>query len=172
MAQVPGARTDRPPTIRGATAETIAVAAASAFAGAALLSQTVVVPSWRATPPAEFLRHFPRYGPATGLTVFPFEVAAMLSLGVATWRAWRQRRPGKSAWAAATAGMAGTFVLLVYFVPANLALLGATYHPGSVPGALATWNRWNWLRTGLGLASACVAAAALRTGRAARVTAR
>lgn len=141
-------------------AQTVAAASACAFAGGALLSQTVIVPIWRAMPPATFLQHFPRYGPTTGLTVFPFEVAAMLTLGAATWRAWRRRSPRRAYWAAASACMAGTFVLLVYFVPHNLALLDPAFPVGSVPGALADWNRWNWARAGLGIASACLAVAA------------
>lgn len=55
--------------------DTTAVAATSAFAGGALLTQTVIVPYWRAMDPVAFLSHFAISGPATGATVFPFEVA-------------------------------------------------------------------------------------------------
>ncbi|MFE3290490.1 hypothetical protein [Rhodococcus sp. NPDC059234] len=152
---------------RGArVVDTTAVAATSAFAGGALLTQTVIVPSWRAMEPAAFLRHFAVYGPVTGATVFPFEVASILLLAVTTRSAVRSHRPGRLAWALATSGMVGTLLPLpIYFVGANLAMLDPTFPPAAVQAELTAWYRWNWVRTGLGLASAVLACGALTAGR-------
>lgn len=141
---------------------TIAMAATSAFAGGALLTQTVIVPYWLAMAPAAFLRQFAAYGPATGATVFPFEVASVLLLSITTYSTVTSRRPGRLTWALATAGMVGTFLLLpIYFVGANLAMLDPAFPLQAVHAELTTWYRWNWVRTGLGLASAALACHAL-----------
>ncbi|ETK37730.1 DUF1772 domain-containing protein [Microbispora sp. ATCC PTA-5024] len=155
------------PGRRGGVADTMAVAATAAFAGGALLSQTVLVPEWRAMDPAAFLARFAVSGPVTGATVFPFELASVVSLGIVTYTAVRRHRPGRLLWVLATAGMAGTIALLpIYFVGANLALLDPSFPPQEVHAQLATWYRWNWVRTGLGLGSAVLACVALATGRA------
>ncbi|WIV55814.1 DUF1772 domain-containing protein [Amycolatopsis nalaikhensis] len=142
---------------------TLALAATAAFAGGALLTQTVIVPSWRAAPPEVFLARFATEGPITGATVFPFELASLVLLALSI--------RGSSArwwWAAATVCSAGTFVLLLYFVPANLALLDPAFPPRDVAGALAAWNRWDWLRTGLGVAATAFAVGAQLSVRAER----
>lgn len=138
---------------------TLSTAATAAFAGGALLSQTVIVPSWRAAPPEVFLARFATEGPITGLTVFPFELASLIFLGTTTYSAAKHRRPARL-WAAATACLAGTFALLLYFVPANSAMLDPAFPPGEVASALATWNAVNWVRTGLAFAGATLAAIA------------
>jgi hypothetical protein len=134
----------------------IAVAATAAFAGGALLSQTVVVPAWRAMAPAAFLRDFAVSGPVTGATVFPFEaLSVVLLVAVAV----RGRRP---LWMLAALCMVGSVVLLpVYFVPANAAMLDPAFPVHAVRAELAGWYRWNWGRTGCGLAAAVLAVAAL-----------
>jgi hypothetical protein len=142
--------------------DTTAVAATSAFASGALLTQTVIVPQWRAMDPAAFLRHFAMYGPATGATMFPFEVASAVLLAITTYSAVKSHRPGRLTWALATSAMIGTFVLLpIYFVPANLAMLDPAFSPQSVHAELTAWYYWNWIRAGLGLASAVLACIAL-----------
>lgn len=137
--------------------EDTALAVTAAFAAGALLSQTVIVPGWRAMSPETFQQRFTAMGPATGLTVFPFEVASMLALGAVACRAIRHRRPDRIAWALAAGCMAGTLVTLVYFVPTNLALLHGSYPLAALPGVLTGWYRVNWVRTGLGLAAAVLA---------------
>jgi hypothetical protein len=146
--------------------EATAVATTAAFAGGALLSQTVIVPNWRRMDPDAFLRDFPTFGPATGATVFPFEVASVVLLGITAYSTAKSRRPGRLFWALATSGMAGTLALVpMYFLRANLAMLDPAFPRHAVHAELATWYRWNWVRTGLGLASAALACAALSTGR-------
>lgn len=132
---------------------TLSTATTAAFAGGALLTQTVIVPSWRAAPPATFLARFATEGPVTGATVFPFELASLVLVVAATVTAVKHRDPVWP-WGAATVCLAGTFAMLGYFVPANLALLGPGFPPGEVPAALAEWNRWDWVRAGLGVAAA------------------
>jgi hypothetical protein len=153
--------------------DTTAVAVTSAFAGGALLTQTVIVPHWRAMDPAAFLPHFAIYGPATGATVFPFEVASVLLLGSATYSTVKSHRPGRLAWALATSAMVGTFLLLpIYFVGANLAMLDPAFPPQAVHAELTAWYHWNWVRTGLGLASATLACSALTASRGENATPR
>ena len=151
--------------------DTTAVAATSAFAGGALLTQTVIIPHWRAMDPATFLPHFATYGPATGATVFPFEVASVLLLGITTYATAKNHRPGRLAWALATLGMIGTFLLLpIYFAGANLAMLDPAFPPQAVHAELTAWSRWNWVRAGLGLVSAALACIALTASRGENAT--
>jgi hypothetical protein len=157
-----GRATPRRPVSATATA---AVAVTSAFAGGGLLAQTVIVPTWRAMEPTAFLSHFGVYGPVTGATVFPFEAASVVLLGITTYRAVRSHRRGRLAWTLATVAMVGTLLLLpIYFVPTNLALLDPAFPPSAVPAELAAWYRWDWVRAGLGLASAVLACVALTAG--------
>jgi hypothetical protein len=172
----PPSRPSRGHATSGRTArivDTTAVAATSAFAGGALLTQTVIVPHWRAMDPAAFLTHFASYGPATGATVFPFEVASVLLLGSTTYWTARNHRPGLLAWALATSCMVGTFLLLpIYFVGANLAMLDPAFPLQAVHGELAAWYRWNWVRAGLGLISAALSCIALTASRGQNATTR
>jgi uncharacterized membrane protein len=141
--------------------EVAAVASSAAFAGGALLSQTVVVPSWQAVPPAVFLRHFSTWGPATGATVFPFEIAATGLLILSTRTALATRQRSRWLWGMALLAMLGTLVLLpVYFVGADLAMLPSTFPAARVRPELVTWSRWNELRTALALTAAVLAAVA------------
>lgn len=144
---------------------TAAVAAAAAFAGGGLVAQTVVVPAWRAMDPAAFLAQFGTTGPATGATVFPFELAALVLFGVSGYSAVRARRPGRGAWCLATVCMLMTFALLIYFVPTNLAMLDPAFPPHAVPGELAAWYRWDWVRVGAGIAATVLGCVALVADR-------
>jgi hypothetical protein len=158
----------RTPDGSGRTARTVeagAVATASAFAGGALLSQTVIVPTWRAMDPTVFLHQFGTSGPATGATVFPFELASVVLLGVTTYRSVKRRRPARLLWALATASMVGTVLLVpIYFWNANSALLDPGFPPRAVPAQLSAWYGWNWARTGLGVVAAGLSWAALAVG--------
>lgn len=139
-----------------------AVAATSAFAGGALLTQTVIVPGWQAMNPAGALHTFAIQGPITGATVFPFEVVSILVLAITTSSSLRGRRRGRLAWVLATVAMVATFLLLpIYFVPTNLALLDPAFPPQAVHAELAAWYRWDWARAGFGVAAAVLAGIAL-----------
>jgi hypothetical protein len=122
--------------------------------------------------PGAFLPHFAIYGPATGATVFPFEVASVLLLGASTYSTTKSRRPGRLAWAMATSAMIGTFLLLpIYFLPANVAMLDPDFPHQAVAAELTAWYRWDWVRAGLGLAAATVACIALTAERGPKPTA-
>lgn len=150
----------------------IVIATTAAFAGGGLVAQTVVVPQWRAMNPSAFLEHFATSGPTLGFTLFPLEVVSALALAATGYRAFRHRRPGRVLWSVATVCMVGTFVLLpVYFAGANGAMLSEGFPVGNVPGELAAWYGWNWVRTGLGLVAtvvACLAIPSVANQRAAR----
>jgi len=112
--------------------------------------------------PTVFLVHFGTSGPATGATLFPFELASVLLLGITTYRAVRRRRPARYVWALATASMIGTLLLVpIYFWHANAAMLDPSFPLQAVPAALTAWYGWNWARTGLGLLAAALTWAAL-----------
>jgi hypothetical protein len=143
-----------------AVAPAAAVAATAAFAGGGLLTQTVIVPHWRSMDPAEFLRRFPRSGPATGATLFPIEVASVALLARTMRTANRQG--GRLGWVLAFGCMLGTVALLpAHFARANRAMLATGFPPDDVPAELTTWNRWNWLRTGLALIATAVSTVTL-----------
>jgi hypothetical protein len=144
-----------------------AVAVTSAFAGGALLTQTVIVPGWQAMSPAAALRTFAVQGPVTGATVFPFEVASIVMLSVTAYSSLRSRRRGRLAWVLATVSMVATFLLLpIYFVHTNLALLDPSFPLQAVPAELTAWYRWDWARAGFGTVAAVLAGIALTRDRA------
>ncbi|UOT01480.1 hypothetical protein MPY17_21020 [Rhodococcus opacus] len=116
--------------------------------------------------PAEFLHHFAVYGPVTGAAVFPFDLASTVVVAITTYSAVESHRPGRRAWTLATVGMVGTLLVLpIYFVDANLAMLDPAIPPEAVHTTLTAWYRWNWVRAGLGPASAASACIALIVGR-------
>jgi hypothetical protein len=136
------------------------MAATAAFATGCVLTQAVTVPMWRRLEPEVFLRQFATTGPATGAVLFPVEIASVTLLGAATASATRRGAPGRRRLAAATGAMAGTVLLLpAHFARANAAFLRPDFPTDDVAGALATWNRWNWIRTGLALAAVVLSAA-------------
>ena len=146
-------------TLTRAAVSAGAVAATAAFAGGGLLTQTVIVPQWRALEPQTFLDRFRRAGPVTGATLFPSElVGTVLLIATAMGSPGRARRW----WTVAAGCMAGTIALLpLHFAPANRRLLAGDVPADSVPAELASWNAWNWLRTGLAGAAMIASCAAL-----------
>lgn len=132
----------------------LAFGTAAAFAGGGLVTQTVVVPQWRAMAPDAFLEQFGTYGPTLGATLFPISVVAVLASGATAYVAIRRKNVGRGWWVAATACMAGTVLLLpVYFAGANARMLAEGFPMGEVAGELASWYAWNWARTALAVAA-------------------
>jgi hypothetical protein len=155
--------TDPTDTVSSAVPRTLVagVAATAAFAVGCVLTQAVTVPMWRRMEPAVFLQRFATTGPATGSVLFPVEVASVSLLGAATVSAVRRGGPGRLRLAAATGAMAGTVLLLpAYFARANAAFLGPGFPMDAVAAELTTWNRWNWVRTGLAFAATVLSGAA------------
>ena len=141
------------------------VVATAAFATGCVLTQAVTVPMWRRMEPEVFLRRFRTSGPATGAVLFPVEVGSLGLLATATVSAARQQQSLRRALlVAATASMAGTVLLLpTYFARANTAFLRSDHPIDTVPAELASWNRWNWVRTGLALAATVLSGTAAAT---------
>lgn len=129
----------------------------------------MVVPFWRAAPPAAALDRFAEYGPPTGVSVFGFELLSVVLLSVLLYAAVRARSPARTCWAVAWAAMVGTLLLLpVYFVPTNLALLGRDLSLRQVPGELQAWYAWNWVRVGLAFVAVVFGCLALTVREPAR----
>jgi hypothetical protein len=149
-------RTSTPPGRRAfrRVVRAAALACAAAFAGGTLLTQTAIVPFWRALDPAAFLESFATYGPVIGATLFPVELLSVALLAVVVYSTVRDREPGRLLWIGALVCMGSTVLLLpLYFAGANTAFLRGNVTVDEVADALATWNAWNWLRTGLAVAS-------------------
>ena len=139
--------------------------ATGAFAAGCLLTQLVSVPGWRrAGTPEAVLEAFRRGGPVTGGLLFPLEaVATGLLVSAAASRA-RDEHPGAAAPRAAVS-MVGTVAMLpLYFGRANAQLMSRDCPPSSAPDRLASWSRWNAVRTALALVAT---AAAIGSHRAA-----
>lgn len=146
-----------------------ALASTAAFAAGCVLTQAVTVPHWRGMDPEAFLHTFATSGPATGAVLAPIEIVSVSLLGATAWSAVRHGRPGRLPWAAATLGMIGTVALFpAHFAGANAALLDPAFPPDAVAGALAAWNRWNWVRTGLAVAATVLGCRALASAGASR----
>jgi hypothetical protein len=80
-------------------------------------------------------------------------VAALLALGAALLALWT-RRPGR--WlallsAALSFAAAATYVL--YFQQANASFSAASIAPSALPGELARWAAWHWVRTAISIAA-------------------
>lgn len=144
---------DGPPLARstaGWVVRAAAIASAAAFAGGGLLTQTAIVPSWRAMKPAAFLATFATYGPATGATLFPIELLAVVLLGLVVYSTTRIGGPERLVWAGALLCMIATFLLIpLYFARANNEFLSRTIEENAVAHELSNWYTWNWVRTGL-----------------------
>lgn len=134
-------------------------AAAGAFAAGCLLTQLVTVPAWRrAGTPASALEAFRRGGPVTGAVLFPVEAVATGLLGsVAVSRARDGQRSGTAPLVAAVSMAATVAMLPLYFGRANAQLVGRGCPPSSVPARLASWSRWNGVRTVLALVATAAA---------------
>jgi Domain of unknown function (DUF1772) len=129
---------------------TAAIASAAAFAGGGLLTQTVIVPSWRAMEPAAFLTTFATYGPAMGATLFPIELLAVILLALVVYSTMRIGGPGRLVWGGALLCMIATILLVpLYFAGANNGFLSRTIAENAVAHELRSWYAWNWVRTGL-----------------------
>ena len=114
-----------------------ALACAAAFAGGGLLTQTAIVPFWRAMEPTAFLDSFATYGPATGATLVPSRAPLCCAAGHRRLHDGAPPRAGASRLDRALLCMVATVLLLpLYFGDANEAFLGRTT---AVADALAVW---------------------------------
>jgi len=124
------------------------------FAGAMLVIGVSLVGYWQSLEPRTFLDWFAANADRIGGLMLPLGAAATLAaLGSAafTWPSGGRARR----WAAASAVLAVS-ILVVYFVvhaPRNAAFTSGAMPPERVPGELAVWARWHWVRVLLGVAA-------------------
>lgn len=143
----------------------LSLTALAMFAGAMLTEGFVLVPYWRSLPPDDFFtwyaandrRLFAFFGSLTAAgALFPL-AAALASL-------WT-RDPGRGfALAAAALAIAVVLMFPLYFARANASFAAATVGAGDLPGALARWARWHWVRTALSVGAVAAAMLAVRHG--------
>jgi hypothetical protein len=140
----------------------LSVAALGIFSGAMLTEGGVLVPYWRALPPAEFLRWYAANAERLLAFFSPVTTAAgVLALLAAAGSLW-EGHPGR--WwtvAAAVLMVAVVATFFVYFEAVNASFAAATIAGDAVPAELARWAAWHYARTAasvLALAAALVAA--------------
>ncbi len=138
----------------GVTCGALTVIVAGVSCGAMLTGAMVLVPSWRAMPPAEFLAWFAANAGRMQLFFGPLQ-AATIVLAIASAILFRiGGRPGAISFA--IAAMLATAVLAtfpLYFRSANASFVSASISLGDVPAELARWSAWQLARTALGLAA-------------------
>jgi hypothetical protein len=119
------------------------------FVGAMLTEGFVLVPYWRALPPAEFLAWYAAndrrllgfFGPLTTVTALLAVAAAVDS--------FRQRPPRWPVLLAAGLMVAVVSMFFLYFERANASFASASIRAEDVAAELTRWSRWHWWRTAL-----------------------
>ena len=137
---------------------------AGAMAGGMVVIQVVLVPFWRAIPPAEFRRWFTANVDRLRRLMVPLGAAA----GVASVAQLSGRdREGVSSVAAAVATAGVVAITLTVNEPANHRFTDGPLTDSETTDLLRTWARWHHVRVVLGLAAAAAAAAAIPPRRGA-----
>jgi hypothetical protein len=142
----------------------LAVLALGVSAGALVTEGAVLVPMWRAQRPEAFLVWY-RAHAALLLKFFgPLEVVAALLVLAALVSRWLV---GPGTPLLLTVAMALTVAVLLvfplYFQRVNAGFESGATAPERVPGELARWARWHWMRTAFAL-GAFVAAVLAQAG--------
>lgn len=134
------------------------------FAGAMLTEGLVLVPAWRAMPPADFFAWYAAheqlllrfFTPLTVCTALLTLAAAMLSLTA--------NQPGRwLAWGAAGITLIIVGMFYVFFRQANAHFSSATVAPQQLATLLSRWAAWHHWRTALSIAALVVALLGLRS---------
>jgi hypothetical protein len=139
-------------TALSALLQLLAAASLGVYAGAMLTEALVLVPMWRAQPPADFLAWYAvngrRLASAFGAVTWAaglLAVAAALGAG----------RPGR--WAATLAAVLVALAVAsfpAYFARANAAFSAGTLSPSQLGPELARWAAWHRGRTAVALGAA------------------
>jgi hypothetical protein len=130
-------------------------------AGAMLAGGALLVPYWRTLAPADFFAWFA----ANAQRMFVFFTAlqapaALLAIAAAIVSV-RAQGPDRTLWVVAAVCATAVFVpYFVFFAQANSGFAAAT--TTDVPGELARYAAWQWLRIALGLAAFGASLLALR----------
>lgn len=133
------------------------------FAGAMLTEGLVLVPSWRAMPPADFFAWYATneplllrlFTPLTACTALLALAAAVASLATGHAGRW---------FACAAAGIMLVTVGMFYafFQQANAQFSSATAAPNELATLLSRWAAWHHWRTALSLVAMAVATLGFR----------
>ena len=150
-------------TLVGDLLRYVAAAALGVYAGAMLTEGFVLVPFWRALPPAEFLRWYAAndrrlvgfFGPVTSAA----GVTALAAAGVSLWEGHPGRWP---AVVAAVLMLVSVAAYFVYFERVNARFAAAAIPVDDVGAELARWNAWHTMRTVLSGVALAAALAALQ----------
>jgi predicted PurR-regulated permease PerM len=131
-------------------------------AGSLVTEGAVLVPMWRAQRPEAFLAWYRQHAALLLKFFGPLEVAAAL-LAILSLGAHWVGRPGVPRLPALTAAFCVAVLVMfpLYFRRVNAAFESGAIAPDQVPGELARWARWHWLRTAIALGAF---AAAVLTG--------
>ena len=133
------------------------------LAGGMLFIDGVLLPFWRATPPAEFRRWFAQYSGRIRALMIPLGVGAGLANAVvAARRAGTSDGGGAAAALTAAAASAGVIAITVTVnEPANHRFADGTLSDAETTALLETWGRWHRVRVVLGLLAAAAATSAV-----------
>ena len=136
--------------------------------GVILTGAVVMVPSWRASEPTEFLKWFGENSRTLALLAGPLQLGGLV---LATAAAVTSMIGGSSAGERALTLGAAFFALAVlaqyflYFQSANASFAASSIQIQDVPAELARWAFWQWVRTGLGITAFALSLLALRYTR-------
>lgn len=136
-------------------------------AGALVTEGAVLVPTWRALAPTDFLAWYRRHAGLLFRFFGTLEVVAVLAALTAfalDWRAHGVPSPLRAGTVALCLAVLAVFPL--YFQRVNASFEQATIPLERVPAELARWARWHWGRTVLALGAALAAVLAARGGGA------
>ena len=128
----------------------LSVAALGVFLGANITEGCLLVPYWRSLAPADFFAWYATndrrllgfFGPLTTITV----LIVLATAAIAVWTRAAGRWP-----MAIAAGLMVVAVLMfpLYFQGVNARFAGGIIAPADLPGALARWELWHWVRTAI-----------------------
>ncbi len=144
----------------------LAVAVLGLSAGALLAEAAVLVPFWRSLRPESFLAWYRENGALLLRFFGPLEVAAALSVGLATAVRWPAGGPAP--WLLLGSTLLSLLVLAafpLYFQRANASFADGSLSPEGVPEALRRWARWHHARvaaSGAAFVAAILAALSAR----------
>lgn len=130
--------------------------------GGMVLIQVVLVPFWRATPPAEFRQWFTAHAERIRKLMIPLGAGAGVSSAAsAVIHLVGRRQPNPSSLAAAVATGGVLAITLTVNEPANHRFTSGSLTDAETRDLLRTWARWHHVRVVLGVAAAVAAASAL-----------
>jgi hypothetical protein len=139
---------------------------AGLLAGGMVLIQAVLVPFWRATPPAEFRRWFAANVDRLRRLMVPLGGAAgALSVASAVTQLDRRHGPDVASAAAAVATGGVIAITLAVNEPANHRFTEEQLSDTETRDLLQRWARWHSVRVILGLVAAAAATAAIPSRR-------